>query len=124
LKFKEPARTSKKKRVPVFSNSHQRDPPFFPKPQKGAESTVLRFQKKTKSKAISLKSHIRGRNPLYRHKPEFGKKVIEIQRRQPGPAKKKVPVFANSHQRNPSFFPKAQKSAESTVLHLKKKRKK
>jgi hypothetical protein len=43
------------------------------------------------SKAISLKSKFRGRNPLYRLKPEFGKKVLEIQRNQPGPTKKKGP---------------------------------
>ena len=126
MKFKGTSPAQQKKKVPVFSNSHQRDPLFFPKPQKGAKITVLRFLKKTKSKAISLKSHIRGRNPLYRLKPGYGKKVVEVQRRQPGPAKKKVPVFANSHQRNPPFFPKAQKSAKITVLRffLKKNTKK
>jgi hypothetical protein len=76
------------------------------KKSKTAQELRFSFYKKKKSKAISLKSHIRGRNPLYRRKPEFGKKVLGIQGNQPCPAKKSSHYFLDSHQRNPAFFQK------------------
>jgi hypothetical protein len=115
LKFKETSTAQQKKRSQYFCIPTSETPPFFQSPKKAQKLHFYVFKKKTKSKSISLKSHIRGRNPLYRLKPEFGKKNLEIQRNQPGPAKKKVPVFSNSHQRDPPFFPKPQNSAKYTV---------
>jgi hypothetical protein len=55
LKFKEASLAQQKKKVPVFANSHQRDPPFFPKPQKSAKITVLLFFFKKNTKKTSPK---------------------------------------------------------------------
>ena len=76
------------------------------KKSKTAQELRFSFFFLKKSKAIGLKSHIRGRNPLYRRKPEFGKKVLGIQGNQPCPAKKSSHYFLDSHQRNPAFFQK------------------
>jgi hypothetical protein len=73
---------------------------------------------------ISLKSHIRGRNPLYRLKPEFGKKVLEIQRNQPGPVKKKrSQYFRIPTSETPPFFqkPKTAQKLQFSVFFSKKK---
>ena len=97
---------AERENFPLFLNSHQPKYHKFKKVQNGAGITVLVFFLKKKSKAIGLKSHIRGRNPLYRRKPEFGKKVLGIQGNQPCPAKKSSHYFLDSHQRNPAFFQK------------------
>jgi len=55
LKFKEASLAQQKKKVPVFANSHQRDPPFFSKAQKGAKITVLTFFFKKNTKKTSPK---------------------------------------------------------------------
>jgi hypothetical protein len=96
------------------------------KKSKTAQELRFSFYKKKKSKAISLKSHIRGRNPLYRRKPEFGKKVLGIQGNQPCPAKKSSHYFLDSHQRNPAFFqnPKTATKLQFSVFFSKKKTKK
>ena len=121
-----PALPSRKKNSQYFMDSHQRRPRLFSKAQNGAESTVLGFEKKPKSKEINLKYHIRFRKPVYHRKTRIRQKNREIQGTQPCPAEKKFPVFLNSYQRKPRLFSKPQNGAKITVLHFfaKKKTKK
>jgi hypothetical protein len=118
LKFEEPSPAHRKKFL-LFLDFHQPQYHKFQKAQNGAETTVLSyFFSLKKRKAISLKYHIRGRNPVYRRKPEFSKKILEIQGNQPCPAKKKFPLFSDSHQRKPRLFSRAQNGAKVTVTRF------
>ena len=112
-----PALPSEKK-FKLFLNSHQRRPRLFSKAQNGAESTVLGFEKKPKSKEINLKYHIRFLKPVYHRKIRIRQKNREIQGTQPCPAEKKFPVFLNSYQRKPRLFSKSQNGAKITVLRF------
>ena len=87
-----PALPSEKK-FQLFLNSHQRKPRLFSKAQNGAESTVLGFEKKTKSKEINLKYHIRFLKPVYHRKIRFRQKNREIQGTQACPAEKNCQYF-------------------------------
>ena len=77
-----------KKSSNYFLDSHQRKPRLFSTAQNGAESTVLGFEKKPKSKAINLKYHIRFLKPVYHRKTRIRQKNREIQGTQPCPAEK------------------------------------
>ena len=107
-----------KKSSHYFLDSHQRNPAFFQKPKTAPKLRFSVLGGEKKGKAISLKYHIRGRNPVYRRKPEFGKKIREIQGNQLCPVEKKFPIFLNSHQRKPRLFSKSQNGDEITVLRF------
>ena len=99
-----PALPSEKK-FKLFLNSHQRKPRLFSKAQNGAESTVLGFEKKPKSKEINLKYHIRFRKPVYHRKTRIRQKNREIQGTQPCPAEKKKPSMLEfPPAKTPPFF--------------------
>jgi hypothetical protein len=126
LKSKETSPAQQKKVPTIFWIPTSETPPFFKSPKRRRNYGSRFKKKKKKGKAISLKNHIRGRNPVYRRKPEFGKKIREIQGNQLCPVEKKFPVFLNSHQRKPRLFSKSQNGDEITVLRFffKKKTKK
>jgi hypothetical protein len=117
LESKETSPAQQKKVPTIFWIPTSETPPFFKSPKR-RRNYGSRFKKKKKGKAISLKYHIRGRNPVYRRKPEFGKKIREIQGNQLCPVEKKFPVFLNSHQRKPRLFSKSQNGDEITVLRF------
>ena len=98
-----PALPSEKK-FKLFLNSHQRRPRLFSKAQNGAESTVLGFEKKPKSKEINLKYHIRFLKPVYHRKIRIRQKNREIQGTQPCPAEKNSQYFWIPISENPAFF--------------------
>jgi hypothetical protein len=66
------------KKVPTIFEFPPTRVPQISKSPKRRRNYSSRFKKKSKSKAISLKYHIRGRNPVYRRKPEFGKKFVKF----------------------------------------------
>jgi hypothetical protein len=88
LKFRGTSPAQRKKVPSIFEFQTAKPLPFSKSPKWTRNySSKFFFQKKNEKNKPEFKKK-EGRNPLYCHQPAFGKKMLEIQRNQPSPAKK------------------------------------